>query len=399
MTRESTSRLVDLSQELPQLFDPPYVYPEVFEDFVIVPIGSVESLAPSSRIDTFAETFIGRRDDPVDEEITAEAIEEAIAGRLDEYTFTEGPLDRIAETLSESIPGGPLARGRLPSPMPPPDCLAFYLPFHYFLPTWWGVYLTVEGVAILAAKLLTLSGGKLKPAEAIAAARLFLYHHEAFHHHVECFATRLELTHRQRLYCAGCQALYAKDFGTDACAEEALANAHAYKKTKALLGSSPLDTALQQYIAQSPPGYRLGVQYAKRFRSNRAKFAEANHVSCFPSRPTANSSIWESLGHAFDGISNIRGRVNYIVSRGSPLISRARFRPLLSPAKLVRKLAACGPFDFVRHGAAHDIYRAGNGAMVPIPRHPRDMNKSTVRKILREAGLQLSLSELLAAQT
>ena len=36
------------------------------------------------------------------------------------------------------------------SPYPPPDALAFYLPFHYFHPVWWGVYLLLEGVERLA---------------------------------------------------------------------------------------------------------------------------------------------------------------------------------------------------------------------------------------------------------
>lgn len=396
MAMDNTNRLTALSDELPDLFDPPYVPTEIFEDFVVVPIGKVEALPPNQRTETLNEPLYTRRDDLVDAEITAETLEDAIAETLNEYTSGEGALDRIADKITGQNPGGPLARGRLPSPMPPPDCLAFYLPFHYFLPTWWGVYLTVEGVAILAAKLLSLSGGLLKPAEAIAAARIFLYHHEAFHHHVECFATRLELTHRKRLYTEGFHRLYTSVFGTDSCVEEALANAQAYRKTKAKIGGLPVDTALQQYIGQSPPGYRLGVQLAKRFRRNRAKFAEDNHVACFPLQPSGSGRIWDSIGHLFDGISNIKGRVNYIVSRSAPLISRARFRPLLPPSKLVKKLAEYGVFDFVRHGAAHDIYRAGNGAMVPIPRHPRDMNKGTVKKILREAGVPLSLTEFLA---
>jgi predicted RNA binding protein YcfA (HicA-like mRNA interferase family) len=396
MARDSTGRLEALSHELPHLFDPPYVPAEVFDDFVVVPIDKVESIPPSQRTDAFAGRRDKQGDDSVDAEITAETLEEAIAETLDQYTSGEGALEGLAEKITGTNPGGPLARGRLPSPMPPPDCLAFYLPFHYFLPTWWGVYLTVEGVAILAAKLVLLSRNSLTPAEAIAAARIFLYHHEAFHHHVECFATRLELTHRQRLYAAGFNNFYSRTFGTDACVEEGLANAQAYRKTKALVGGLPIDTALQHCIAGMPPGYRLGVSLAKRFRSNRAKFAEDNHVACFPTQPVGSARIWDSLGHMFDGISNIRGRVNYIVSRNAPLVSRARVRPLLPPSKLVKKLAEYGVFDFVRHGADHDIYRAGNGAMVPIPRHPRDMRKSTVKKILREAGVQLSLSEFVA---
>jgi len=39
--------------------------------------------------------------------------------------------------------------------VPPPDAFAFYLPFHYFHPTWWGVYVVFEGAYELA-RLLNL---------------------------------------------------------------------------------------------------------------------------------------------------------------------------------------------------------------------------------------------------
>ena len=395
MARDSTGRIIELSQDMPQVFERPYLPAEMFDDFVVVPIGKVDRLPPN----TETETYAGRPDDPFETDFTAERLEEVLADSLHEYEVSPdgGPLDGLAERIGDTHRGGPLQRGRIPSPMPPPDCLAFYLPFHNFMPTWWGVYLTVEGVAILANHFVTLSGGALKPAEAVAASRLFLYHHEAFHHQVECFATRLELTHRKPLYVADFDRLYKNGFGTDACIEEGLANAQAYRKTKATLGHYALENALQHYISNSPPGYRLGVGLAKRFRRNQAKFAEENHRACFPAQPHSNDRIWEALGHMFDGISNIRGRVNYILSRHSPLIARTRIKPLLPPSKLVKKIADYTSFDFVRHGGSHDIYRAGNGAMVPIPRHPRDMNKGTVVKILRESGIDLGLSAFLAS--
>jgi len=94
-----------------------------------------------------------------------------------------------------SFPGAP-ARSKGGAP-PPPDALAFYLPYHYFYPVWWGVYITVEGIILLAQELTRYG---VSSWEATRAARLFLYGHESFHHRTEVFATRLELTHRRPLY-------------------------------------------------------------------------------------------------------------------------------------------------------------------------------------------------------
>jgi hypothetical protein len=75
--------------------------------------------------------------------------------------------------------------------MPPPDCFAFYLPFHYYHPTWWGVYLLLEGVLWLASEIVRRAGGRVSMKDAVCVARMFLYYHEAFHHKTECFATRI----------------------------------------------------------------------------------------------------------------------------------------------------------------------------------------------------------------
>jgi hypothetical protein len=45
-------------------------------------------------------------------------------------------LDSLPEDFSGSFPGG-LRRETRNSIYPPPDAFAFYLPFHFFYPTWW----------------------------------------------------------------------------------------------------------------------------------------------------------------------------------------------------------------------------------------------------------------------
>jgi predicted RNA binding protein YcfA (HicA-like mRNA interferase family) len=153
---------------------------------------------------------------------------------------------------------------------------------------------------------------------------------------------------------------------------------------------------MRKVIRHSPPGYRLGIKLSKTFKATQARLAEVNFRESLPTQPKSKERVWESMGHLFDGLSNIRGRVNYILHRHSPLLARARMRPLLPPTKLIKKLDEAVSIVFVRHGANHDIYRTGRGQTIPIPRHPRDINKGLLRKILREAGIDIGLSEFLA---
>jgi hypothetical protein len=84
--------------------------------------------------------------------------------------------------------GGPIPysnRARIP----PPDLFPFYLPFHFYYPEWWGVYLIYERVLWLAAEVIRRSNNSIGRRQAIESARIFLYYHEAFYHRTECFAT------------------------------------------------------------------------------------------------------------------------------------------------------------------------------------------------------------------
>ena len=84
--------------------------------------------------------------------------------------------------------------------VPPPDALAFYLPFHYFYPIWWGIYLIFEGHQWMSDYIYKDSNGVLSWHEACLASQAFLYYHEAYHHNVESFATRMEIIQTKPLY-------------------------------------------------------------------------------------------------------------------------------------------------------------------------------------------------------
>ena len=309
------------------------------------------------------------------------------------------PGSSVPDIFTEPVPGLEGKYGGAPisyrdrDRSPPPDCLAFYLPFHYYYPNFWGIYIFFEGVLWLAGDIVHRSKGTVSPVRAIEAARLFLYYHEAFHHQTECFATRLELTHRKPFYKSGFERLYESTAGTVHCVEEGLANAAALQKTAMRLKHRNTDVALSEYVREAPPGYDQGNAIRKKFLSTKCRFAEDNQNICLPLLPRRNPKIWLTAPYMFNGISNIKGRVNYVIHRGSGLSERLPFRPLLSPDKIVKKLRDLVGLEFVRNGGNHEIWRTKSGKTISIPRHARDLGRGLLRQILREAGLNMGLDE------
>ena len=376
-----------LQDELPELFKPRDLPPYWDDNFIFEPIVDPE------------------RNDEIPERTT-----DAYAGNLPDDNFDAlerfgtdliepgGPFPESSQPLSDIL-GGTYAGAPLPfggrSRMPPTDCLAFYLPFHYYHPTWWGVYLLFDGVVWLAGEIVKRSGWTVGRLQAIRAARMFLYYHEAFHHRTECFATRLEVTHRKPFYTEGFERLYRSKFMTIDCREEGLANATAFRKCDSKFKSAAIYHALEGFIQDSPPGYDQGVRICAAFEHVRCIFAEENQQICLPHLPAKKPEVWRAAPHLFDGIMNIKGRVNYVISRGSPLAARLPFRPMLPARKLVKKLKEMVGLEFVRHGGNHDFYRTRSGRPVPIPRHPGDLDRELLRRILREAGCDMGLEEFL----
>lgn len=383
----SIEHLDDLHSELPELFQSRELSTVWDDDLIIVPIDDPELDAASRVEDSLAPATESDESLWRDLEVTSAAAEEQ-----EMAVPTLSPA--IIDTLGAAHAGAPISRVDL-SRAPPPDCLAFYLPFHYYHPTWWGVYLLFEGVLWLANDIVRRSGGQVARIDAVHASRLFLYYHEAFHHKAECFATRLELTHRKPMYRSGFERYYQKTVGTVSCLEEALANAFALDETWKKLRNRDVDSALIEYVQSSPPGYDQGQAIRADRITRRCDFAEENQRICLPQLPSKDPVVWRAAHYMFAPIANIRNRVNYMIPRNSPLVARLSIRPLLPPNKLIKKLKDMIGLQFVRHGGSHDIYRAPNGQSIPIPRHPRDLSRGLIQGILRQAGLNMSLAEFM----
>jgi len=311
-------------------------------------------------------------------------------------------IERLVGTFGGEFAGAP----KLPmtrTPRPPTECLAFYLPFHYFHPTWWGVYLIVEGIWLVAKHIWRHSGGAtgpLTPDDCWIAARLYLFYHEIFHHNIESFATRLEVAHRKPLYIGGFERFYSRHAGTPSWIEESLAEANAYTKTTAARffagpKQAAVKSALKQFIASGPPGYAEGARFLRSgaFSTGRNRLAEESVVESIPTISRKPITVWNSTPHMMRGFNDkAKGRAKYVVSAGSPLAARIRIRPRLKPLDLKRKLKKFGCY-FVRDGGNHEWWQAPNGKRFAIPRHPGDLGNGLIRAILREAGIELSLHD------
>ncbi|MFM7537249.1 MAG: hypothetical protein ACKO91_15840, partial [Acidimicrobiales bacterium] len=157
---------------------------------------------------------------------------------------------------------------------PPPqvfDALAWYLPIHYWGDEY-GIYITEQAIAFLAAGVWReMPADRRHDPDVVyrtfRVALTLLYLHEAFHHRVESFATRLEIVERVRRYQAYDTSVYNKVAMTDGCLEEALAGAKFFQRSgeQVYRRSVPYDLCaaalpfVRDFFAQLPPGYRRAV--------------------------------------------------------------------------------------------------------------------------------------------
>ena len=301
------------------------------------------------------------------------------------------------------FPGG-FRREQQESIYPPPDAFAFYLPFHFFYPTWWGIYLLHEGVLELAQILSDLSEAKLDPLQYAEAARIFLFGHEQFHHEVESFATRLEVTHRRPLYKLGFEYDFSQTYGTDDCLEEALANAHGLRRLWKAFARHPalpiLRKAFGEYIPRTPPGYRRGLEFvgSQAFEHGRCELAELRH-ECALNTARIAPQIWEAFPHGFHPFRRRNSRVNFLVHRDTTLGNRltlsGRFFRYRDVVKQVEEVAGC---TYIGTKGSHVHFRAPHGGRVTVPRHPGDLKAGTLASIVRQTGIGMNVQQFMKAE-
>jgi hypothetical protein len=125
------------TKELPENWD---------EGLIIVPVPDVERITKPEPLGLPTAPEDLREDNEAD-------ILEHFGEYVDQAASPVVPSPEIVQVLGGTHGGSPLPYTD-PSKMPPPDCHAFYLPFHYFYPIWWGVYLLYEGVLWLRDEII-----------------------------------------------------------------------------------------------------------------------------------------------------------------------------------------------------------------------------------------------------
>ena len=364
-----------LYQDFPEIFEGQE--PQFADDVVIVPVDTPTEFQP----------------EPTAAPSTPDQIEHFGTDLLDEGFTPEIPRPPI---VSQEPWGGAPPRD-VGSHEAPPDCLAFYLPFHLFAREWWGVYLLFDGVLLLARRIMDISGGIIPSRQAIQAARVFLYYHEAFHHETECFSLRLETTHRKPLYRTVFQDLFKKTLMTDECLEEGLANAHALDKcATATKNNQAIMDALAKIVEASPPGYRRGVEFQRtQFRFVRSEFAERNQEQVLPGGKTLPSSVWLTSPHMFRGIANVKSRVNWLIPKNARFIDRVPLHREYRLHQFTRQLQkVLGARQLAGQGRKHDVWESRDGTTrVQVPRHSSSVATGTQRQIIRRLGFEGGLSE------
>ena len=187
-------------------------------------------------------------------------------------------LDRLWQELKD--PAGAVSMiniDRLPA-----DALAFYKPFHFSPHQEWGIYMLAGRLLNYCIKLYSAFRAHLAAftLETLLGCVLFeVFHHEFFHHLVECAATTMEFasagwSEPRAIYADYLQARYAQEPGLgphrDHPLEEALANAYAYNSfsflSRTQIGHKLVWVKLYQKVLEKcwphePAGYRSAGEY------------------------------------------------------------------------------------------------------------------------------------------
>ncbi|MEI6403502.1 MAG: hypothetical protein WCP59_15090 [Actinomycetota bacterium] len=219
-----------------------------------------------------------------------------------------------------------LASARRNMHLPPPadvDALAWYLPFHYFGLDW-GIYIKEQSVFDLAGLIYE---GMHRPrmthrlAQDLSRMALtILYLHEALHHKVESFATRLEMARLQPAYRHYKDKVVRAVAGTDDHLEEAVACAEmltrlgeeAYRKGVAPQTWAATKRFVKEWIPTLLPGYRLGLEHA----GDPSRWLLQTHVSEASYRPSRVPTDWALADNMLRGFFDKDAIAHAIVPAG-----------------------------------------------------------------------------------
>ena len=330
--------------------------------------------------------------------------DEVLQDRVDSTSRNQNDAvnDRWAQATEEIIKRS----GGSQSPPPPisVDALAWYAPIHRFGLSW-GIYIYESSIIDIAGQIGTYlkPGVILRPGITQQLSRMalsILYLHEAFHHKIESFATRLEVVKRQKVFLPYQRNVYQKLLGTDELAEEALACAEMYMRLKEKtyrrgISDSVYEATiamLDAWIPTLPPGYRM----AETILNGLSPFEEnRNALLCDVNEGVINSTQnyheWEIATQMTRGLFSWREIAHVLIPRGTKSLI-PWFSGEVSPLsvstrdleKFIRKL---GYSEITGGKGSHRKFVHNSRPTIILPNARESLSPGVLRSVARTLGV------------
>ena len=311
-------------------------------------------------------------------------------------------IDNLRQRIKGEFPGSP-SGSSANELVPPPDALAFYLPFHIF-PDMWGIYLLDAGVASLAIDIRWITRLLGQPISLMAArrvARVFLFHHEAYHCAVESFSIRCELPTRKPVYRTGTRELYKRGYVLGEPHEETLATAYGIRKVRDEIrlpkrAKKAAVEALKVYMELCPPEYQKGVEFIDhdRFDEWERAFIEEAMRAC--SKGALPTSVWNIGTYMMSPLLQRNRKYSWICKRAdfrqrSKLaVHYFRRRDIIS---CLEKLAAARREPGGKHThIVRTVNEAGHKSTRRTQIPSGEVHKGTLAGMLRDLDLELNVN-------
>ncbi len=411
-----------IEQSLPSVLrrHPKQIFPE---DLVIVktdgsvvdPTGELTNVEILSELEDTSDEG-GLIDNEAHQDFTVDDPEkiygEILKRSIDETSVEElnGILTSLREAFGGDFPGAPASS---PSGYaPPPEVYAFYLPWHFFDVNTWGIYLIYEGIQAFARQLHAVTKPYLSWSECKRVATQFLFHHEAYHNAVETFGLRLEASHRIPCYVTGFQGPWKNWFNQKTLHEEGLATAYAanFTKTDAFTSYLPGQrrtfkrrcafAAISNIIHSMPPEYATAdilLTDTVSFEKAQRLFQEENLTSCFPKTNPVAADLWTASPHAMRPSLSRNDSFSYVISRSHPAVRVAAKVPHFNRQQVIKQLINVTHGKEVPQGKGKHPKFVANGKQVSVPNHPGDFPHGTLREILRQLDINMSVRQFMQA--
>jgi predicted RNA binding protein YcfA (HicA-like mRNA interferase family) len=330
--------------------------------------------------------------------------DEVLQDRVDSTNQSQNDAvnDRWVQATEEIIKRS----GGSQSPPPPisVDALAWYAPIHRFGLSW-GIYIYESSIIDIAGQIGTYlkPGVILRPGITQQLSRMalsILYLHEAFHHKIESFATRLEVVKRQKVFLPYQQNVYQKLLGTDELMEEALACTEMYMRLKEKTYRSGISDSvydatiamLDAWIPTLPPGYRM----AETILNGLSPFEEnRNALLCDVNEGVINSTQnyheWSIAPQMTRGLFSWREIAHVLIPRGTKSLI-PWFSGEVSPLsvstrdleKFIRKL---GYSEIAGGKGSHRKFVHNSRPTIILPNARESLSPGVLRSVARTLGV------------